>query len=343
MPDIRSSLRKISPIIWDSRAPYASFLKKHERLNKYYRITRVAYDRLEKTCLDIDDPDSSLDILESDIARQETLRDLKKLQKVTKRIGDLESELKHQKDAFEESILVKISSLFEAFVKCWGCNMLLAEIDQNASLSNDQESLLIDLIEKGRIPSTTKDRGWKTGISQIIDAFPSVVSSLEMAPRMCFNYATGKEVKVASSKDEGALRIVNFWQAFRNQVVHSDRIADRQFRQRNLPTWEILKSDLNHTVDRFCFDLEENKEIPLNEMMVTLSFATHASLAKTMQSELIEYSNDKRGHAFAPNPYRGRVPPEEMPSILPGLLLPGERSYTLATKLPPPRLASKES
>ena len=112
--DIYSILRNPYPTIWNSRAPYASFLKKHELLNKYHRVTRISYSTLESSCHNLPHDDLITTHLPSLLACSTHKKDVKKLALFSERVGDVCNDLVYQYDVLEESVLVKISSLFES-------------------------------------------------------------------------------------------------------------------------------------------------------------------------------------------------------------------------------------
>ena len=179
--------------------------------------------------------------------------------------------------------------------------MLLATLENGQTLSGEQVKLVKLVVGKGRSPAPSVN---------IINAFPTVKSEIDKTPRRLKHPQTGKVEPATSTTMESALEAVKFWQYFRNQVVHSERIVDLSFFENAKEIWEVLRSDLQGVPP-----LKVNLPIPLSPVLVTASFTAHSLLAKSMRDVLITYSKERRGHVSAPGPFIGPLPPNEMPPI----------------------------
>ena len=177
------------------------------------------------------------------------------------------------------------------------------------------------MASKGRIPPPTRgpEGHFIGGLSQIINSFPDESLKLEKTPRRIKEPNTDLKEKEPSDRNQSALRVVEFWQDFRNQVVHSDRQASVVFVNKHREVWDLLRSDL-----RGIPPLKKDLPIPLNTTLVTASFSTHGVLARKMRDILIAFSKEKRGHVFAPGAFKGKLKPEQMPDRIPHIWMMGD-------------------
>jgi hypothetical protein len=317
-----TELRTPHSVVWNSRAPYASFLEYHEHLNNHYRTTSLAYSHIREIISKLPQERLLIEALAHLNAKQRDKQAIQKIAATCERVGDLEEKLRYQYEILDQSLLVQISSLFEAFSICWSCNMLLATLENGDQLTYEQSELVHWVAKKGRTPPprqiAVNNGPWIGGLTQIINAFPSFRSQLEGTSRRIKDPRTKRAEVSPCNPDVGALRVIEFWQDFRNLVVHSRRIVTREFHKKHSHVWGLLRSDLQH-VPRLMIGYP----VPLNAALVTASFTTHQVLAKAMRDMLIKYSKEKRGHVFSPGPFRGALRPHEMPPI-PPLRLTGD-------------------
>lgn len=312
------------PAIWPTRAPYAYFLEKHQHLNRSYRVTRIAYRLSEGICSKFSSGALIDEVIVPLLAFPEKKQDISKYVLYAPQVGDMVADLKSQYELLDQIIMMRNSTLFEALMLSWCCNMFLATLENGQRLIPEQLDLVECVARKGRIPFPRKNEGknrtfFVNGVTQIIDAFPGVKEELEEAPRRKKNPQTQKEETPPHHLDANALRIVEFWQDVRNLVVHNEGIVNPMFFRKQNHLWEILRSDLS-----FVPELREDAPIPLNGAMVTASLTTHALLAKKLRDILIRFSKERRGHVFAPGPFRGIVPQNQMPKSLPPLYMSGD-------------------
>ena len=317
-------LHNPSSAIWDSRAPYATFLEKHERINQSYRLTRIAYRLMEATCAGLP-PDSSLtDVLVPLLAGRGNKQDIRKYESRSPHIKNVLDDLTRQYTLVDETVMLRNTSLFEAYSLSWCCNMLLATLENNYDLSREQKEITVCVVQKGRLPfprrvSGKNGRFYANGLSQIIHAFPKVRNRLTITPRRKKHPQTQRKEPPAYN-EVNALEVIEFWQDVRNLVIHNERIVTDGFVKKRSAIWDVLRSDLSYVPP-----IRVNHPLPLNTPLIAASLTTHALLAREMRDVLIQYSRERRGHVFAPGPFRGALSKEEMPSRIPSLILPEDR------------------
>lgn len=304
-----SVLRQPNRVIWNSRAPYATFLPKHKRINRFYRVTRLAYRLAGHACSTLS-PDDSVINATALFNNQRGKKDIKKLALVSERVSDLLYDLQSQYEVLDEYILIMNSSLFEAFTFCWYTNMLLATLENNKTLNKEQLNL-VKCVGTGRFPQLS--------LRQVIDAFPNVLKEVEKVPRKLKDPKTRKEETLSRGSNYGALKVVLFWRNFRNLVVHSNRLVTEKFYNDNNDVWEVLRSDF-----RGIPLLRKNQPVPLDVVLVTASFTSHQVLAQKMRDVLIDFSSQRRGHVKAPGPFEGKLAPSDMPPSIPPIWLKGD-------------------
>jgi hypothetical protein len=305
-----SQLRNPHPTLWQTRAPYAKFLEEFELLNKFYSGSRLSYALTR----------SSVASLPASARTEESIgailggaakRDAKKYARQVPDVCDLLRELQLYEMDLDEAVLVRLSSLFEAFTLCWACNMFLAILEAEGELSDEQTKLVDRIVGKGRAPFG--------GLTPVVQVFPDMKAVLGQAPRRMRDPRTGRLHEGQLTADVGALQAVDFWRNFRNLVVHGGRYVTGEFIRNHGHVWNVLRQDLYRIPP-----IRVGQPVPLSVTLITASFTNHQILAKAMRDSLIQVSGAKRGHVFAPGPFRGRVPPHEMPSVLPPLRTDGD-------------------
>lgn len=305
--------------VWRTRAPYARFVEKLGELNDDYRLHRVAYVQLRDALKGLQPSEPFTRDLLKKVRYYGHKVDLKRYIARVNTVGEVIEDLNRGYRRNDEEAIENTTKLLEAVLLCWCCNMLLAKLEKKLSLTSDQANLAQWVGEEGRHnPGDARRRGL---LAQIVDAFPGVRQRLEEVPRTKEKYRSGLR---ESNPDGNVFKLVKFWTEARNKTMHHEGAVDADFCKRWYSTWELLRIDLGRQVP----GLRVGSRIPLNPALVTACFTNHDVFAYALRDLLVDYSNGRRGHVNSPGPDLGKLPPESMPRVLPGLHLgPGSGDW----------------
>jgi hypothetical protein len=310
--------------VWNVRAPYARYLELHKQLNNDYQLRQITLDRMKAELRKLPrEQQVSQDMLKSLHGRPHRVA-VRRYVQSARTVMDMLQDIERQYHESNKDTVQEVAALFEQFAVCWCCNMLLATLEVKHLLTPDQEALIVPIAKDGTTPRARAlpNGRYEGGIRQIIAAFPEGRARLERVPRRKTNPQTRRPELPSSDWERGALRVVAFWKAVRDQIAHKAGTVDNRFLASWSRVWELLTQDL-HGIS----SLKLHEEIPLRPCHVSASFTTHDLLAKGMRDVLIDYSKGLRGHVFSPGAFRGALKPEEMPASLPELITDGDWGY----------------
>jgi len=197
--------------------------------------------------------------------------------------------------ALAQAAIVREGSNFDMFLACWMWNMMLA-LRENGNTPTDKQSVVFDqIVKKKRVPT----RGQMLAAFEEAPAHLMSASRRERSPRPRFRY----KIPEASSWDA-----ITLWHNVRHRIMHMDGLVDRSF---------LADTDLVRTWERLCADkgiasrLIEGQTFPLEARHVTACFTNYKVAAKALRDLLITFSGQKRGHIDAPGPFLDRkgLPP----------------------------------
>jgi hypothetical protein len=311
--DWQDQLRHPNSGLWDTRAPYAFFLRKFESINRFYRATRIAYAITAHSCETSSTGTGDLTTFLTEHAGPKgDRRDISKYARYVQSVEQLNDDLNNHAAELNRITIVRLCSLFEEYTLCWVCNMLLAilESEKVKQLSDKQIRLAEDVAGRCRLP--------QGGVPAAIRVFGDAKVTLSSTARRRTHPQTG-QAEEAAKLDASAEDVVEFWRQCRNILVHSDSQLSKEFVRRHTPVWDTLREDL-----RGVPALRRGAAIPLPPVLVTAAFTNHQRLALAMRDVLISFSGEKRGHVYAPGPFRGPLPPDKMPEALPPLRAAGD-------------------
>ena len=302
-------------LIWDSRAPYATYLRSHQHLNGFFRVTRCAY-ALGRDAANGRSADEPVERLMPDRPRRR--RDgpsfdfaaLKRCDCHT--IGAFASRFDELEDTLHRSILVMEVSLFESYVVCWAANMLLTAAETGHLGQIPSLGAIVDrLLDKGRLPEAG-------GVVALLQSFPDAKRRLRTeAPRKLDEEMT--RVRPLPRKGGDVLTLMEAWRILRNHVVHGDAPVTAALARNLAPIWDELHDRNYDGLPR----LTVGTRLCLTPNLAVAALSVFGVFARVLWTHLLKYSAEKRGHANAPGPFLGPRRPEDMPSD-PPLLLPGE-------------------
>jgi hypothetical protein len=301
----------LPPNVWDSRAPYATFLEYHKSLNRFLRVTRASYAIAEDVATRLRD-DQPVEALQpaaiGEPRNSPAHHDFKHLRKsYCNTVGDFRNFIPDEERALHNAVAISAISVFESFSFCWIANMLLdcAATDRLDQVTKWQ-ALARGMLE-GRTPNGT--------LHDLLGRFPGAQERLSSVPPVKHDPATRKAVVEVSRFEQGALIYSELWRRIRNCLVHRHGRVDEAFVSKNRLAWARLREDI-----RGVPPLVPNSAIDLSPGLLAACLTVHDQLAKAMRDWLRHYSEERRGHVFAPGPYRGALKPEEMPPIPPLVL-----------------------
>lgn len=313
--------------VWDTRAPFGVFLRAHQRVNQRYYALLLASEKLRKECqrsvpyarvkdlLGLDSPNDSASraygrLLNSFPATGKQVHVAPLVKDLLPVLGDTEA-------AITEHAITSYCGLFEQYVQCWALNYLLALLESGVSLDGGAKRLAhaFHPLRRRALP----------GLPEIIAALPIVRTELLKAPHVFTHYGTGDSVSAPISPNLTAFATILFWRRWRNLLVHNAGIVTSEFETEHRMFWREFRS-----VYPVIPELVAGTTLHLNQDTFRPFATAHYKAAHHLYELLVRVSEGRRGHALAPNSPVENMAPEEYPSVLPPLLLPGDHAPSLA-------------
>jgi hypothetical protein len=281
--------------IWDSRAPFHTFVKVNKANTRGYEITRMC---LEKVTHDL--PSARSDGIplkdymtpKNDVSRR-AWANYEKAQSRVNLEGKLQSpayghvghDVLMSKDILRYSTLVRSMTLFEQYVSCWLLNYLICKIEIGQKW-NPVES------EFARQISPVHGAGTPPQIFKVLNSINLIKESLGNLVHP--SHSTGK------SRSYFLLHHMHFWVHYRNCVIHNGGLCTPRTYNRHLPFWLEEMAEFSRDKFRERYPLSLSFEL-LHRCRFTIYHSVLA-LEKALEKALEEMSLGRRGHPWAPEP-----------------------------------------
>lgn len=306
--------------VWDTRAPFFVFLKRHSQENEFHHGMVLTLERVVHEARLVP-PESSARALfkakkTSHVAGLAWISYKRSLQSEQQpsyhpTVRDASRTLRRALPLVSEHAIVRHCGLFETFCQCSALNLLLARLEAGRRWTVAERALA-----RNHWPIGT-NRQLPT-LNHILSAFPNIEAALRRLPHVFTDRRTGDVVDIPVSANLNALTAIRFWRDWRNLLVHSAGLVSMHFSERNR-----------------AFFQEASGVFPLGGMIVGKKLrvghesfralaTTHYRAALRLRELVIAESNERRGHSRAPQP----VPPEGFetprPIAPPPMLIEGD-------------------
>jgi len=315
--------------IWDTRSPLMKFIEEHRSINLTYYSIIISINHLGDNWNDpINDcHPSNLFNFDANYVIKNAWRSYKKSlpgnidgSRPLANLSDLKKTIYNSTTAITEYSIIRYSSIFEIFIRCWTLNYLLTKLERDIGWTNGERNLA-----KSFSPlSPKRPPNWR----EICQAIPMIKNKLMKVPHIFIDPRTQKEVHEPMKSKLNAYDVINFWQKWRNLLVHSSGMINQKFYEDYRPFWNDFQSVYPHIKN-----FETGKRLYLNDKTFRAMTPTYYRAAKSLKDELVKESEERRGHILAPNrawkDKDGRVPPNMIPERCPPLLLEGDHPLSL--------------
>lgn len=323
--DPKSLLIIKPPYIWDTRAPFSTFIHCHKVEAQQYWVNILSLNllRLQGEQQQRESEDARVLFKQFGMFWELYRKSYgkvsvkKEAEYITPTASNLLQNLKQVESHLTEFAIVSHFGAFEQFMNCWAINMLLTKIEQaekkghNIYWSNELEKLYQGYYPNGKVPT----------IANILRAFPEAEYDLKRLPHPYLNPETKEELSEVLKPNVNAYKAITFWREWRNLFVHYQGVIQKGFYDKHISFWESLRSDYN-TLPK----LRLNERIKLDFPIYRTYTATIYKSAHALRDILCNESNERRGHVLAPGKQapKGKMDSEFFPKIKPPLLMEGD-------------------
>ena len=288
--------------VWNSRAPFSNYYADNREIGIHFNVLVVAASRVRADVLQRGkekNDGSALRWLRNAGAtssfawlgyRKSLGRDVDgALPRPTP--SDLAQDLRDAVNSLCQMMLLRVSSLYEAFAQCWALNYLLTRLEHPPHEWSPKEQMLADRLSpvlSGRVP------GWPA----VLKAIPWIGVELSALPHIYIDMHTKEEVSAPVTDFVNALSVIEFWREYRNLVIHRNGLVSTEFFTRFGRLYEELRKPFRADIPplKLRTPLKFSPAVP--KAMATVHYRAAAHLAK----RLVELSHGRRGHAGAPGP-----------------------------------------
>ena len=311
--------------IWNSRAPFHTFLQINKANSRAYELTRMCLERIKQEMPVAREGGETLEEFlgkTNDISRRAWKNYAKAINK-RNREGQIQNpaygHTKHDLIMCDEilkfSTFVRSMTLFESYVNCWLLNYLLCKLELGEALNRSEG-------EFARQSSPVHGLGTPPNITKILTSVTLVESTLgdifDNRP------STGNPEPSDRTNENANLSLFDemfFWVQYRNCIIHNGGLCTPRLFNKYQHLWLGCMSEF--TRDRF------EERVPLTLSIELLHRCRlniyHAAIA--LEDSLKTMSRGRRGHSWAP----GERPQEEIapPKDAPEMLLEGDHDLSL--------------
>ena len=295
--------------IWDSRAPFHTFMKINKADSRAYEITRLCIERVTSDLPVAREAGKTLEefiVPKTDIARR-AWRNYAKAQLRRNREGVIQKpaygHMKHDlimsNEILKFSTLVRSITLFESYLNCWLLNYLLCKLELDQALTESERKF-------AHLTSPVHGSGTPPNINMILRE-PVITNVLgDKAGETEFAGKVGHD-------KYSLLDHAFFWIHYRNCLVHNGGLCTPRTFNRHKEFWSDCMSEFAR--DRF----EERVPLTLSfELLHRCRFNIYQSAGR-LEHSLKEKSRERRGHPWAPSPFPSgddAIPPPDAPAML---------------------------
>lgn len=312
--------------VWDSRAPFHTYLPLHREHLRTYTVLTQSIQKIRAECAQRPSERLSRAFFAakkggqlSDKMWYTYVRSRHVADATPPRPPTLEQVRNDLGTAFWRLTawaIISYSAMFETYVQCWFLNYALSKLEGGTLLTPGEASTtrrLSPLGERIILPS----------FSRIVRTVAPLNSGLRSLAHIRTDPGTGKEVTAPVSERLNALRTIEFWRDYRNLLVHSSGMTSRRFFDRENEFVEELRSLMPEVPP-----LTVGHLIRLRDDSFRAMTSVHYNAAVWMNDELTKLSGGRRGHPFAPS----QPPPDpwtDVPVSAPPLLVDGDHEPSL--------------
>jgi hypothetical protein len=301
--------------VWDSRAPFHTYLSFHRRILRSYNVLCLAVERLKR---DAKDPTVAAQSgrtwlrakdgsFQAGLSWQNYRRTFPRLDAATRpspKAAEIVGHLEEAFDGLKEQALVAFASTFETFPQTWALNTLLAKLEQGVGWGRTErrlaESFSVEHNTGEDLPS----------LPRILQAMPEIEEGLRNVPAFVTSDESNSEQAAPLTSEFNALKAIRCWRALRNLLVHRGGILNGRFLRRHGDFFEALQTHYPYMPT-----LQVGGRMPFFDAVVRSVGIVHYRAALWMSDRLEAVSGGGRGHPFAPSPkpqtflFKGKVPP----------------------------------
>lgn len=289
------------PWLWDSAAPYFTYLQAHQDNNSFYWGCRLAVT-------------GSASAMKKNLFPWEQVRYEKEHYPWSHESQTLDPDKKAILLGLAEAAIIREGSTFDMFLACWLWNMMLALLENGDTPSPDHETTFSEIIEDHKVPPRGRMLRCFAGESHLRRS-----KHVERYPR---------PNRTHQFPAANAWNAIVLWHEVRHRIIHRGSMIDRTFftdDRQLLETWQrICEEKGSSTV------LKEGQRLALEGKHVTACLANYKAAATALRFVLINFSGEKRGHSDAPQPFQNRKkrPPGTVVEV-PGLFFTTETKIVL--------------
>lgn len=296
--------------IWNSRAPFHTFMKVNKADSRAYELTRLCIERITFDLPIARDAGKTLEeflVPGTDIARR-AWKSYANAQLRRNRGGVIQKpaygHFKHDlimsNEILKFSTLVRSITLFESYVNCWLLNYLLCKLELGQVWTKTEYAF-------ARQTSPVHGDGTPPNISKVLTGTSEIADVLGE-----------KDVDEAFAGNIGHDRYslldhMFFWLHYRNCLVHNGGLCTPRTFNRHKTFWADCMTEF--TRDRF----EERVPLTLSfELLHRCRFNIYKAVGR-LEYRLREISQGRRGHPWSPAPFpleENVIPPRDAPAML---------------------------
>lgn len=293
--------------IWNSRAPFANYLREFRLLQRRYALAVLAADHIERDLQLLwssGSPSSLRSYFSPRRGARKHERALPGMAWFTYKrsfgrehpggpfipptLEGVSEDLVGVIAALREATIVNHVGLLEAFLNCWLLNYLLAKLEAHEVWTNDDRTLAMKL-------SPVHGDASPPGLSLVIRCVPELRTALkELAPD------PKREADPANFPlaEANVLSTLELWIAVRNVLVHRNGWVSMRFAARYGERWNALNSLRPHLPA-----LEGGRKLRIHHEYVVQVSTVGYRAARSLARVLAEISSGRRGHLRAPHPW----------------------------------------
>lgn len=286
--------------VWNSRAPFHNLWLAHQQQNRSHHLLTLAVLRTQS---DAAKPANAAVALRRffrtraiGLIAENALLSYRMSQRILEggarfepSVADVETDLQLILYELRQASAIRYVALFETFALCWALNFLLAKLEAGTPWSEDERRLAVLL---SPLHSKTPPPGWPLVAKHI----PLVANGLHQLPHVIRDPTTRREIEQPISPELNAFTAMQFWRDFRNLVVHRGNVINLAFVTKYQSLYEEIRAPFA-TMSR---PLVRGEALHFPEAVVRSIMSTHYRAARWMNDLLLSISEERRGHALAP-------------------------------------------
>lgn len=319
--------------VWNSRSPLNDYVNIIREIHRTNSLTSISAQFLEDTLQNETNKDKNFKNIISNTSVNDKQRRYKYVNMYNRSFGTKRDEEPHEQSirrVIIDRYIVEIGALrlatvmingaIENYIQCWFLNYCLSRIECGLDLTKYE----IKTIEQFN-PAKSKR---PPNLGSLMHNYPFLRDRLKKIPPYRKHPKTRKEIFEADCPERSAFRELEFWQNYRNLIIHSNGITSPSF-FREFSPYHNYKRTLSRRIPK----LVEFAPLPIDENLFSTQAACFYRIAFMLRDDLLKTSSVSegrnkyylRGHRHAPGPTREF----EGDSMSPPMLMDGDHDLSV--------------